>query len=111
MPHHDDQIRLRHMLDASEKAVAFTRGRKRADLDQDEQLALAVVRLLEIIGEAAVHVSEKTREKHVGFPWQSMAATRNRLIHGYFDVDNDIIWNIVTRDLPSVIQLLKRMLP
>lgn len=109
MPHHDDQIRLRHMLDASVKAVSFTNGLKRADLEQNEQLVLALIRLLEIIGEAAGHVSEKTQHKYPFFPWQPMAATRNRLIHGYFDVDLDIIWKIITRDLPHAIEQLKQM--
>ena len=109
MPSHYDQVRLRHMLDASIKAVSFTNGLERTDLEQNEQLVLALIRLLEIIGEAAVQVTKETKNKYPSFPWQPMAATRNRLIHGYFDVDMDIIWKIITRDLPNLIEQLKHM--
>jgi uncharacterized protein with HEPN domain len=106
----DDQTRLRHMVDASRKAVSFVAERRREDLDKDEKLSLALVRLLEIIGEAAGRVSAETQHAYPDFPWRQIAATRNRLIHGYFDVDLDIVWAIVTRDLPEVITGLDRML-
>ncbi|CAN5796749.1 DUF86 domain-containing protein [soil metagenome] len=99
------------MRDAARKAVAFTRGRSRSDLDTDEQLMLAVVRLLEIIGEAAKHVTGETRRRDPQIPWQQIAGTRDRLIHGYFDVNLDIVWQIVTHDLPPLIQALDRLLP
>lgn len=69
-------------------------------------LALALVRLLEIIGEASRNVSAETRLAYPDVPWQQMAATRNRLIHGYFDVDFDIVWAIVAVDLPPLIPRL-----
>jgi uncharacterized protein with HEPN domain len=64
--------------------------------------ALALVRLLEIIGEAARRVSVGLRESHPEIPWAEIAGTRDRLIHGYFDVDLDIVWGIVTQDLPAL---------
>ena len=79
----DDAVRLRHMLDAARKAVAFTRGRSRADLDADELLALALVRLLEVLGEAAKGVSSEFRGRHPQVPWKDVAGTRDRLIHGF----------------------------
>ncbi|MDD5556575.1 MAG: DUF86 domain-containing protein [bacterium] len=106
----DDQARLRHMLDASRKAIAYVAGGRRGDLDRDEKLSLALVRLLEIIGEAAGRVSPETQRAYPEFPWRQIAATRNRLIHGYFDVDLDIVWTIVTHDLPGVVSSLERML-
>lgn len=87
----DDLTRLRHMLDASRKAVFFIAERQREDLDKDEKLSLALVRLLEIIGEAAGRVSPEVQRAYPDFPWRQIAATRNRLIHGYFDVDPDIV--------------------
>jgi uncharacterized protein with HEPN domain len=98
------------MLDAARKAVAFTRGRPRADLDLDEQLALAVVRLLEIIGEAAKQVTQQTRERAPDVPWSQIAGTRDRLIHGYHDVNLDIVWSIVSNDLPGLITKLESLL-
>jgi len=87
----DDRIRLRHMLDAARTAREFAQDRSRADLDSDDMLALALVRLLEIVGEAGRAVSVDLRERHPEIPWAEIAGTRDRLIHGYFDVDLDIV--------------------
>ena len=108
MPHRDS-ARLKHMLDASKKAVAFTQDRKRADLNSDEMLSLAIIRLLEIIGEAAKAVSAELKEQHPQIPWRQIAGTRDRLIHGYFNVDMEIVWTIVTKDLPKLIQNLEKI--
>lgn len=103
-------IALRHMRDAAEKAIAFTHGRVRADLDTDELLGLAVVRLLEIVGEAARRVSPETRAIAPEIPWRQIAGTRDRLIHGYDDVDLDIVWTIVTRELRPLADSLGRLI-
>ena len=105
-----DEDRLRHMLDAAETVLKFTAKKKRSDLDTDEKLALALVRLLEVIGEAARHVSEETRRRFPDIPWKEIAGTRDRLVHGYFDVDLEIVWQITTRDLPPLIKELKKTL-
>ena len=102
-----DLIRLRHMLDYAQKAVQFTRGHNRADLDNNEMLALAVIHLIEIIGEASKSVSEEFRDKYPEIPWDAIGGTRNRLAHGYIDVDLDIIWTIVKKDLPGLIRKIK----
>ena len=75
-----DEVRLQHMLDAARKAVMYTQDRSRADLETDELLALALVRLLEIVGEAAKNVSPMTRGKAPQIPWRQIAGTRDRLI-------------------------------
>jgi len=98
-----DAVRVRHILDASRQAVAFIAGRARTDLDADYMLSLALVRLLEIIGEAARGVSATFRDKHPEVAWRKMVGMRDRLIHGYFEVDLDIVWETVTRDLPALI--------
>lgn len=110
MPKNDDPVRLRHMLDAAQKAIEFAKSCRREDLDTDEKLALAIVRLLEILGEAAKSVSDRCRRDHPGIPWRQIAGTRDRLIHGYFDVDLDIVWKIVTEDLPSLADELEKAL-
>ena len=91
-----DTIRLRHMLDACHKAMEFLKGKDRSSLDQGEKLALALVRLIEIIGEAAAKVSIEVQFTNAEIPWKDIVGTRNRLIHGYEDVDLDIVWQIVT---------------
>ena len=106
----DDRILLRHMLDATRKARGFIRGRSRADLDSDEMLALAVIRLLEVIGEAARNLSQDMRDSHPEIAWKQITGTRDRLTHGYFDVDLDIIWAILTGDLPPLVSSLEKLL-
>ena len=103
-----DEVRLRHILDAARQAVAFTQGRSRSDLDSDHMLSLALVRLLEVIGEAARGVSGKFREDHPEVAWSQMSGMRDRLIHGYFDVNLDVVWRTVREDLrPLIVQLEK----
>lgn len=107
----DDEIRLRHMLDAALEAIAFAHGRKRADLDNDRQLVLALVKDIEIVGEAATQVSEPTRQHLPQIPWEQIVGMRNRLVHAYFDINLDILWNTVQRDLPELISLLRPAIP
>jgi len=98
------------MLDAALKAKHFIQRRSRGVLDSDEMLALAVIRLLEVMGEATRGLSQEVKDKNPQIPWKQIAGTRDRLIHGYFDVDLDIIWNIVNRDLPPLIEELEKIL-
>lgn len=110
MSRHEDDIRLRHMLDHAREAVTMTRGSARADLDTDRRLNLALVRLLEIVGEAAARVPAEQRILHPDIPWPEIVGLRNRLIHGYDSVDFDILWQIVTEDLPPLIATLEKTL-
>ena len=110
MSRHDEVVRLRHMRDAACKAVAFCRGRTRGDLDDDELLALGLVRLLEIIGEAARSISPEGRANMPGIPWREITGTRDRLIHAYPEVDLDIVWGIVEDDLPKLTDQLEAAL-
>jgi uncharacterized protein with HEPN domain len=110
MSRHDDEPRLRHMLDHAVEAVEMTRGKTRADLDTDRQLNLALVRLVEIVGEAAARVSGETRERYPDIPWSEIVSLRNRLIHGYDEVDFDILWEIIQSDLPRLIFRLEEIL-
>jgi uncharacterized protein with HEPN domain len=106
----DDRVFLRHMLDAAQKAKEFINGRSRNVLDSGEMLALAVVRLLEVLGEAARSVSQEFKNRLSEITWKQISGTRDRLIHGYFDVDHDIIWAILTRDLPPLITQREKLL-
>ncbi len=110
MSRHEGDVRLRHMLDHAREAVAMARGRTRADLDTDRQLNLALVRLLEIVGEAAGRVPSEERARRPDIPWPEIVGLRNRLIHGYDSVDFDILWEIVTNDLPPLIAALEKAL-
>jgi len=110
MSPHEGDIRLRHMLDHAREAVAMARGRSRGELDTDRQLNLSLVRLLEIVGEAAGRVPTKERVRHPDILWPEIVGLRNRLIHGYDSVDFDILWQIVADDLPLLIVALEKAL-
>jgi len=106
----NDLIRLRHILDAAREAVKYSQNRTRRDLDGDRLLNLSLVRLLEIIGEAAKGVSSSLRTDHPEIAWDKMAGMRDRLIHGYFDVSLDVVWKTVIEDLPPLISQLEGLL-
>ena len=105
-----EYIRLRHMLDYAQEAVGLVHDRKREDLEDDRLLELALVRLLEVVGEAASRVSMEDRALYPDIPWPQIVGLRNRLIHGYDAVDQDILWQIVVQDLPPLITTLKEIL-
>lgn len=107
----DDEIRLRHMKDAAQEALSFSCDRSRSDLDSDRMLEHSLVRCIEIIGEAASQVTKETQRQLPNIPWPSMVAMRNRLIHAYFDIDLDRVWDTVTDDLPPLIAALDVILP
>ena len=110
MSRHDDSARLRHMLHHAVEAVEMARGCTRPDLDRERQLNLSLVRLLEVVGEAANRVTADTRQRHPSIPWGAITGMRNRLIHGYDEVDFDILWDVVQHDLPPLIAELRAIL-
>lgn len=97
------------MLDAAAKATKFTRGKTRQNLESDDELSLALARLVEIIGEAASKVTMETQSKHPEIEWRDIIDTRNRLIHAYETVNMDILWQIVTVDIQALIPKLQRV--
>ena len=99
------------MLEAAREAISFTRGSTRDALNQDRKLALALVKCVEIIGEAAAKVSDECRGAHPKIPWASIVAMRNRLIHAYFDIDLDRVWDTITDDLPPLVAELEKIVP
>ena len=105
-----DRIRLQHMLDAAREAISFARDRTRNDLDMDRQLVLSLVKDIEIVGEAAARITESTRQQTSEIPWEEIVAMRNRLVHGYFDIDLNVVWQTVQIDLPTLIAQLEHAL-
>lgn len=98
------------MRDAAAEALQFAAGKTRADLDHDRMLVLAILKDLEIIGEAAGRVSRETTERYTSIPWDEIVGMRNRLIHGYFDVNLDVVWETVSHDLPQLLAEIDRVL-
>lgn len=98
------------MLEAADEAVGFTGGRTRHALEHDRALALVLVKLIEIVGEAASRVSEQGRSAASHLPWPLMTGIRNRLVHAYYDIDLDIVWTTVTVEFPQLCTQLEAIL-
>ena len=98
------------MLDAAREVMQFAEGRSKTDLKRDRMFALAVVKDIEIIGEAASRISEEIQEAYPQIPWVDIIGMRNRLTHAYFDINLDIVWDTITANLPPLIAELEKIL-
>ena len=105
-----DLVRVRHILEAAEEALRFVNGRAREDLNDDRMLTLACTRLLEIVGEAASQVSPELRNRFSQVPWNSIAGMRNRLIHAYYEINLDVLWETLAGDLPDLVRVLHEII-
>ena len=105
-----DRVLFQHMLDYAQEAIAFTRDKSLPDFTDERQLHLAVTHLIELIGEAANHISLETQKLYPHIPWPKIIGMRHRLIHGYDFLDYRILWQTVQNDLPALIQLIEKIL-
>lgn len=110
-PNEQDAACLWDMLDAAEAAVRFVEGRERNEYLQDDLLQAAVERKIEIIGEAAGHVSEEFRQANPQIPWAKIRGQRHVLAHDYGRIEHDRIWSVVTVHLPDLISQIRPLLP
>ncbi len=99
------------MLDAASNAVRLAVGKSRADLDTDELFQLAMLHLIQIVGEAAFKTSPILRQQHPEIPWSNISGTRHRIVHDYSDVNLDVVWEVLTLHLPVLISQLKSFVP
>lgn len=107
----DDALRfLEDILEEMEQAQSFVEDTSKATFVEDERTVRAVVRCLEVIGEATKQIPEELRAKHEGIPWSQMAGMRDRLIHAYWDVDRDLVWEAVDEEIPRLRPKLARLL-
>jgi uncharacterized protein with HEPN domain len=104
----DDLTRLKHIRDAVMITIDFIKGRNRDDLDNDQMLSLALVRLIEIIGEAANNISLSCQNNYPQIPWREMIGMRNRIVHAYFEVDLDVVWQVIIDDLPRLLRWINQ---
>jgi uncharacterized protein with HEPN domain len=107
----DDLLYLSHMLEMARKAVAKIETLEYIDYDTDENLRLALTHLVQIIGEASSRVSSELRTAYPEIPWREITGMRNRIVHDYLNIDEDVVWQVVAEDLPSLIQALERIVP
>lgn len=110
MPRHELRITLLQMRDHAAEAVDLAQSRTRPDLDENRLLNLALVRLVELVGEAAGRVPVEERARHSSIPWPEIIGMRNRLVHAYDEVDLDLLWQVVRVDPPSLVTELERIL-
>lgn len=103
----NDLIRIRHMPQSAKDAIFFVGTKSRRDLVHDRMLVLSIIKSVEIIGEAATKITKETKNKYPDLPWSDIIARRNRLIHVYYDIDLDRVWDTIIDDLPLLILALE----
>lgn len=101
---------VRDMLQACERVTAYTAGMDQADFLSDRRTYDATLRNLELVGEAATRVPAAVRDAHAEIPWRDVIGTRNRIIHGYLGIDDDLIWGIVNQSVPELTPHLRALL-
>jgi uncharacterized protein with HEPN domain len=107
----DDLVYIGHMLDTARAASAKVAAISRANYDNDENLRLALAYLIQTLGEASRLVSADFKATHSDIPWRNISGTRHHIVHNYLNVDFDILWDVVTTDLPPLIAQLERLMP
>lgn len=104
-------VYMGNMLDFAQSIVRKMEGKNRRYFDDDEFLRLALVHLIQNIGEAARQVTKKTRQDHSSIPWSDIIGMRNIIVHDYIDVDYDAVWTVITEDLPQLVNELRKIVP
>jgi uncharacterized protein with HEPN domain len=110
MPARPWESRLRDIIDAIQKIERYTRGMTRAAFAADDRTIDAVVRNLIVLGEASRHIPPAVETRHPEVPWEKMRGIRNVVVHEYFGVDAEILWQTARDDLPPLLPLLERVL-
>lgn len=105
-----DEARIKHILDAITEVQSYTKDIRFEDFTKNSMMKFAVIKQLEIIGEAANHISEKLKENYSEIEWREIIGLRNILIHEYFGVDENIVWGIITKDMPKLKNQATRIL-
>lgn len=101
---------LRHILDESRYLLRSTKGISKKQFLKDETLKRSFVRSIEIIGEAVKKLPDEVRDNYPDFEWKSMAGMRDKLIHDYFGVDYDIVWDVVTNKIPALKEKIQKII-
>ena len=95
------------MIEFCESVLSFTDGMHQAEFVADRRTYLATLHTLQLIGEAATHVPAEVRAAHAGIRWREIIGTRNRIVHAYLGIDDDVVWDIVRSDIPELLAQLR----
>jgi len=106
-----DDAYLLDILIAARKALKFVEGIDRNEFEDNELVQNAVMRPLEIIGEASAKISKEFRKEHSEIPWREMVGLRNRLVHEYFRINFGVVWDTIHKDLPKLIEIVEPLVP
>ena len=107
----DDAVYLGHIIDLADKISQRVKGKSRDDFDSNEDLRIVLTHLVQTIGEAARRVSPACQKDHPEVPWSDIIGMRHRIVHDYMDVDEDIVWDVVTFELPALLEKIKPLVP
>lgn len=110
MSRHNDKVYIAHMRDFLLSAREISEGKTRTDLDNDKVYRYAILHLVSVLGEAAGRLSPDFRTSHPAIPWGDIIGTRNRLIHGYDQVNLNILWDTISTDFPELLAQLDEIL-
>ena len=105
----EDLIFIKHILESINAIVEFSKGMSKKELIENRLKQSAIVREIEIIGEAVKNISNDFRDKYSEVEWKKIAGTRDRVIHHYFKIDFDIVWNIITYDIPKLKKQIEKI--
>ncbi len=105
----DDDFYLGHMLDTALAAIRLVRNVGRKDFEDNETLRIALTHLVQVIGEAARLVSDGFKEEHAEIPWKAIVGMRHKIVHDYFSVDEDVVWETVTKELQPLVKRLQEI--
>ena len=106
----DDLVYVRHMVDMALTAVHKVEHVTREQFDADENLRLALAHLIQAVGEAARRISKEFQNQSPNIPWSRLVGMRHKVVHDYLHVDYDIVWDVVTRELPPLLDELERLI-
>jgi len=106
----EDKVRIRHIIEEAKISYDFVLDCTFEDFVKDKKTVRAVIRSIEIIGEAASKISNELKNTHNEVPWRKIIGMRNRLIHVYFDIDYDVVWQTVHKNIPELIEIMQKLL-
>ena len=101
---------LEHIIFECEQIVKYTQGKSLVSVENDYLLFSGICRMLTVIGEAVAKIPDDIQQRHPAVPWRNMKAMRNVLVHQYYDLDYDLIWNVATKEVPDLLPKLKNTL-